>query len=153
MERSGYGRDGIYRSLRPRPAFPTDPSLSMVSFLFRNARSYPEKPALFDADTQQTLTFRQFESTVSKFSHALLQLGIKKNDVVLIYAPNSIQFPLCFFGVIAAGAITTTVNLGSFIAKINFKMARQEWPKAMGSLVVTTHRDSSQCTTMETATA
>ncbi|KAK2980721.1 hypothetical protein RJ640_021896 [Escallonia rubra] len=142
MERSGYGRDGIYRSLRPRTAFPTDPSLSMISFLFRNARSYPEKPALFDADTQQTLTFRQFESTVSKFSHALLQLGIKKNDVVLIYAPNSIQFPLCFFGVIAAGAIATTVNpvytvheLSKQIQDCNPKLivtVRQLWKKVEG---------------------
>ncbi|KAK3031965.1 hypothetical protein RJ639_036900 [Escallonia herrerae] len=142
MERSGYGHDGIYRSLQPRPAFPTDPSLSMVSFLFRNARSYPEKPALFDADTHQTMTFREFEATVSKFSHALLQLGIKKNDVVLIYAPNSIQFPLCFFGVIAAGAIATTVNpvytvheLSKQIQDCNPKLivtVRQLWKKVEG---------------------
>ncbi|KAK3031967.1 hypothetical protein RJ639_036902 [Escallonia herrerae] len=114
----------------------------MVSFLFRNTRSYPDKPALFDADTEQTLTFRQFESTFSKFSHALLQLGIKKNDVVLIYAPNSIQFPLCFFGVIAAGAIATTANpvytvhkLSKQIQDCNPKLivtARELWKKVEG---------------------
>ncbi|KAA8544124.1 hypothetical protein F0562_022136 [Nyssa sinensis] len=82
----------------------------MVSFLFRNTSSFPDKPALFDADTGETLTFAQFKSTVSKVSHGLLQLGIKQNDVVLIFAPNSIQFPLCFFGIIAIGAIATTVN-------------------------------------------
>ncbi|KAK6163405.1 hypothetical protein DH2020_000269 [Rehmannia glutinosa] len=109
MEKSGYGRDGVYRSLRP-PLFPKDPNLSMVSFLFRNASSFPDKRALVDSHTGETLTFAQFKSTVSKVAHGLLQLGIKKNDVVLIFAPNSIQFPLCFFGVIAIGAIATTVN-------------------------------------------
>ncbi|KAK4356421.1 hypothetical protein RND71_025392 [Anisodus tanguticus] len=111
MEKSGYGRDGLYRSLRPPLFFPKHQNLSMVSFLFRNISSFPEKPALFDADFGQTLSFSQFKSIVSKISHGLIhQMGIKKNDVVLIFAPNSIEFPICFFGVIALGAIATTVN-------------------------------------------
>ncbi|GFQ00216.1 4-coumarate--coa ligase-like 7 [Phtheirospermum japonicum] len=110
MEKSGYGRDGIYRSLRPPLFAPKDPNLSMVSFLFRNASSFPDKPALIDSHTGETLNFAQLESTISRVSHGLLQLGIKKNDVVLIFSPNSIQFPLCFFGITAIGAIATTVN-------------------------------------------
>ncbi|XP_030521109.1 probable CoA ligase CCL7 [Rhodamnia argentea] len=110
MEKSGYGRDGIYRSLRPSLMLPKNPDLSMVSFLFRNSSSYAGKPALIDADTGEALTFSQFESTVIKVAHGLLNLGLKKNDVVLIFSPNSIQFPLCFFGVVAIGAIATTAN-------------------------------------------
>ncbi|XVF05739.1 hypothetical protein REPUB_Repub05bG0198100 [Reevesia pubescens] len=110
MEKSGYGRDGIYRSLRPPIVLPKEPNLSMVSFLFRNVSSYPDKPALIDADSDETLTFSQFKSTVIKLSHAFLNLGINKNDRVLIFAPNSIQFPLCFFAVTAIGAIATTAN-------------------------------------------
>ncbi|CAH9094546.1 unnamed protein product [Cuscuta europaea] len=111
MEKSGYGRDGIYRSLRPPLIFPRDPNLSMVSFLFRNISKYPDKPAIHDADSGQTLTFQQMKSEVSKIAHGMThQLGIKKDDVVLILSPNSIQFPLCFFGIIAAGAVASTVN-------------------------------------------
>ncbi|KAI8573578.1 hypothetical protein RHMOL_Rhmol01G0288400 [Rhododendron molle] len=111
MEKSGYGHDGIYKSLRSPLLLPNDPNLSMVSFLFRNSSSYSDKPALIDADSGQTLTFSQFKSTVAKLSHAFIhQLGIKKNDVVLIFSPNSIQFPICFFAIIAIGAIATTVN-------------------------------------------
>lgn len=110
MEKSGYGRDGIYRSLRPPVVLPKEPNLSMVSFLFRNVSAYPDKPALIDADSNETLSFSQFKSTVIKLSHAFLNLGINKNDRVLIFAPNSIQFPLCFLAVTAIGAIATTVN-------------------------------------------
>nr|AIA24410.1 4-coumarate-CoA ligase [Sinopodophyllum hexandrum] len=110
MEKSGYGRDGIYRSLRPPLTLPTNPNLSMISFLFRNSNSYPNQLALIDSDSNKTLTFHQFKSTVAKISHSLIQLGIKKGDVVLIFAPNSIKFPLCFFSVIALGAIATTTN-------------------------------------------
>ncbi|KAA8544123.1 hypothetical protein F0562_022135 [Nyssa sinensis] len=119
MENYGYGRDGIFRSLRPPRVLPRDPNLSMVSFLFRNTSSFPDKPALIDADTGETLTFAQFKSTVSKVSHGLLQLGIKKNDVVLIFAPNSIQFPLCFFGIIAIGAVASTVNPAYTVSELS----------------------------------
>ncbi|XP_030482238.2 probable CoA ligase CCL7 [Cannabis sativa] len=110
MEKSGYGRDGIYSSLRPPLHLPNNNNLSMVSFLFRNSSSYPQKPALIDSETNQILSFSHFKSTVIKVSHGFLNLGIKKNDVVLIYAPNSIHFPVCFLGIIASGAIATTSN-------------------------------------------
>lgn len=109
MERSGYGRDGIYRSLRPPLRFPTDPNLSMVSFLFRN-QSISDLIALVDAESGDAMTFHQFKSSVAKVSAGLSRLGIKKGDVVLIFAPNSIHFPICFLGIIALGAIATTVN-------------------------------------------
>ncbi|GMJ15441.1 hypothetical protein like AT4G05160 [Hibiscus trionum] len=110
MEKSGYGRDGIFRSLRPPLILPKEPNISMVSFLFRNASSYPDKPALIDADTDETLSFSHFKSTVLKLSHVFLKLGVNRTDRVLIFAPNSIQFPLCFFAVTAIGAIATTAN-------------------------------------------
>ncbi|KAG5247485.1 Ca4CL [Salix suchowensis] len=110
MEKSGYGRDGIYRSLRPKLVLPQDPNLSMVSFLFRNSNSYPHKPALIDADLSITLSYSELKSVVIKVAHGLLNLGISKNDVVLIVAPNSYQFPICFLAIISTGAITTTAN-------------------------------------------
>ncbi|KAM7496821.1 hypothetical protein LguiA_021235 [Lonicera macranthoides] len=119
MEKSGYGRDGIYRSLRPKIIFPKDPNLSMITFLLRNISSYPHKPALIDADSNQTINFAEFKSTLSKVSIGLHKLGVRKNDVVLIFAPNSIQFPLCFFGIIALGAIATTVNPAYTVAEIS----------------------------------
>ncbi|KAL6341966.1 hypothetical protein AAG906_038212 [Vitis piasezkii] len=88
MEKSGYGRDGIYRSLRPP----------------------------------------LFKSMVIKVSHGLTRLGLKKNDVVLIFAPNSIQYPMCFFGVIAIGAIATTANPLYTVAEIQ-KQVKDSNPK------------------------
>ncbi|PRQ33420.1 putative 4-coumarate--CoA ligase [Rosa chinensis] len=77
---------------------PGDPNLTMVSLLFKNSSSYPHKPALIDAESSETLSFSQFKSMVIKVAHGLIHLGIKKNDVVLIFAPSSIQFPICFLG-------------------------------------------------------
>ncbi|KAL2938455.1 4-coumarate--CoA ligase-like 7 [Bienertia sinuspersici] len=110
MERSGYGRDGIYRSLRPPLVIPKNPNLNMVSFLFRNISSYSENPALIDSNSGEVLNFSQLKSMVAKLSNSLTQLGIQKGHVVLILAPNSIHYPVIFLGIIAIGAIATTVN-------------------------------------------
>ncbi|KAJ4971104.1 hypothetical protein NE237_004203 [Protea cynaroides] len=108
MEKSSQmGMDGIYRSLRPSVVLPKDPSQSMIPFLFRNSSAYSDKLALADGDSGETLTFAQFKSKVAKVAHGLLRLGIKKGDVVLIFSPNSIEFPLCFLGIVALGAIAS----------------------------------------------
>ncbi|KAK7324910.1 hypothetical protein VNO77_28848 [Canavalia gladiata] len=110
MQKSGYGRDGIYRSLRPSLVLPKDPNLSLISHLFNRASSYPSKPALIDADSSDTLSFAQLKSLTIKLSHALLKLGITKNDVVLFLAPNDIRYLICFLAVVSLGAIVSTVN-------------------------------------------
>uniref|UniRef100_M4EL94 4-coumarate--CoA ligase n=1 Tax=Brassica campestris TaxID=3711 RepID=M4EL94_BRACM len=111
MEKSGYGRDGIYRSLRPPLVLPKDPNTSLVSFLFRNSSSsYPSKPSIIDSDSGVSLSFSDLKSSVARLARGFLRLGIRQNDVVLIFAPNSYQFPLCFLAVSAIGAVFTTAN-------------------------------------------
>ncbi|KAJ0778384.1 putative AMP-dependent synthetase/ligase, AMP-binding enzyme domain, ANL domain-containing protein [Helianthus annuus] len=131
MHKSGYGRDGIFRSLRPPLTIPTTTNTSMTTFLFRNISSYPNKPALHDSDSGETLTFSQFKTTVAKLSHAFnTQLGITKNDVVLILAPNSIQYPVAVYSIIALGAIVTTVNPQYTVGEIS-KQIKDSNPKVI----------------------
>lgn len=133
MEKSGYGRDGIYRSLRPRLVLPRDPNLSMVNFLFQNSSSCQSKLALIEADSGESLTYSQFKSILIKVSHGFHHLGIHKHDVVLIYSPNSIHFPICFLGVIALGAIATTVNPAYTVNELS-KQVKDSNPKLVITL-------------------
>ncbi|MQL78753.1 hypothetical protein Taro_011190 [Colocasia esculenta] len=103
-------RDGVYRSPRPPLDFPTDPGLSLVRFLLRKAPSHPHRLAIADADSGRALTFSELGPAIHRVAAAISRLGVRKGDVVLIFAPNSIDFPLCFFGVIHLGAVATTVN-------------------------------------------
>ncbi|KAE8661553.1 lactoylglutathione lyase-like [Hibiscus syriacus] len=93
---------------------------------------YPDKPALIDADTDETLSFSQLKSTVLKLSHAFLDLGVNRTDRVMIFAPNSIHFPLGFFDVTAIGAISTMINPLYFLHELS-KQVKYSIPK----LVVT----------------
>ncbi|CAK8576185.1 unnamed protein product [Lathyrus sativus] len=93
MQRSGYGPDGIYRSPRPSLELPQTPNLSLVSFLFTNVSSFPNRTALIDADSSQTLSFSQLKTQVAKLAHAFLHLGINKNDVVFLLSPQQHPIP------------------------------------------------------------
>lgn len=128
MQRSGYGSDGIYRSLRPSLTLPKHPNLSLVTHLFTKVASSLTKPALIDADSLQTLTFAQLKSLTIKLSHALIHIGVTKNDVVLFLAPNSYLYPVFFLAVASIGAVASTVNPAYTIAEVS-KQANDSKPK------------------------
>lgn len=128
IQRSGYGHDGIYRSLKPSVVLPNDPNLSLVSFLFDSVSSFPNKTALIDADSSQTLSFAQIKSQVAKLAHGFLHLGINKNDVILLFMHNNIHFPICFLAATAIGAIVSTVNPVYTIAELT-KQVNDSNPK------------------------
>ncbi|XP_065856647.1 probable CoA ligase CCL10 [Euphorbia lathyris] len=110
MVRSYNPQTQVYSSPRPTINLPTDPNLSLTSFLFQSTLSFPHSVALIDADSGETFTFHQLRVQVSRLAHALIKLNIAKNDVVLILAPNSIHFPICFLAIVSSGAIASTCN-------------------------------------------
>ncbi|KAL6336911.1 hypothetical protein AAG906_036225 [Vitis piasezkii] len=124
----------VYRSPRPHVDIPNDPSISMLSFLFRKTSSFSTRLALVDSDSGEILTFFQLKSTVSRLAHSFAQLGITKNDVILIFAPNSVRFPVCFLAIVALGAIATTANPLYTISELS-KQVKDSNPK----FVITVH--------------
>lgn len=105
-----YGDDKIHRSPRPPISLPIDPNHSMLPIFFQNLPSLAHFPALIDADSGESLTFSALKREVLAFSSSLPSLGVTRNDVILICAPNSICFPVCFLGIVAIGAVGSTVN-------------------------------------------
>ncbi|GMI71201.1 hypothetical protein like AT4G05160 [Hibiscus trionum] len=100
-----------YNSPRPPIKLPTSFDLSLTSFIFQSTSSFPHQTALIDADSNETITFLQLQSLVSSLAYALRhRFHVAKHDVVLIVAPNSIHFPICFLAIVSIGAIATTAN-------------------------------------------
>ncbi|OMO73646.1 AMP-dependent synthetase/ligase [Corchorus olitorius] len=112
MAKSFNPKTQTYTSPRPPINLPTNPNLSLTSFIFESTSSIPHKIALIDAsNSDETLTFHQLKAQVSTLAYALHhQFHIAKSDVVLIIAPNSIRFPISFLSIISLGAIATTAN-------------------------------------------
>ncbi|KAL4892224.1 hypothetical protein BDV59DRAFT_180305 [Aspergillus ambiguus] len=89
------------------------PSVDLWSFLFeRRDRPYSEERVLFsDASSGRSLTYRQIRQRALTFGHALRRKwNWKKGDVLLAFAPNSIDLPPVIWGTLAVGGVVCPVN-------------------------------------------
>ncbi|TKV92783.1 hypothetical protein SEVIR_9G183000v4 [Setaria viridis] len=108
---AGYGSDGVYRSPRSAAPIPSDPALSLSDFVLSRAAVCPSALALVDAATGRALTFEALRSAVLATAAALSSRArVRRGDVVLLLAPNSVLYPVCFLAVTAIGAVATTAN-------------------------------------------
>lgn len=125
--------DRIHQSSRPaiNSQIPSDPDhLSLVSFLLDRTSSFPDRHALVDAATGRTLTFFDLHSSIRRVSHNLIaRHGVKKKDVILIFSPNSVDFMVAFLGIVASGAIATTVNPQYTVAELKKQVGNDKYAR------------------------
>ncbi|MFX0021773.1 MAG: long-chain fatty acid--CoA ligase [Candidatus Hermodarchaeota archaeon] len=57
------------------------------------------------------ITYKKFKEITEKLATALVDLGVKKGDVVAIMLPNFPQFIFSFFGILKAGCIVTACSV------------------------------------------
>jgi long-chain acyl-CoA synthetase len=58
----------------------------------------------------RNFSYTAVEELSSRFSSALISLGVKKGDRVAIFLPNVPQFIFAYFGILKAGGIVVTCN-------------------------------------------
>jgi long-chain acyl-CoA synthetase len=58
----------------------------------------------------QSFSFTRLRDLSRRFAAALLELGVKKGDRVMIYIPNCIQFVIAFLGIQRIGAVIVPVS-------------------------------------------
>ncbi|CAA0094224.1 Mannitol 2-dehydrogenase [Halioglobus japonicus] len=76
-------------------------------------QNHGEKTALVIEDDQlgsSELSYRTLDSLSGQFVHALGQLGISCGDRVLIRLPNSVDYPVSFFGCLKYGAVAVPTS-------------------------------------------
>ncbi|KIJ36336.1 hypothetical protein M422DRAFT_34299 [Sphaerobolus stellatus SS14] len=97
----------IYRSTNP---YIPIPERSIFTQVFSN--NYDSSlPAYIDAPTGFTLTRGDVRKLSLEFGWGLRNiLGQRRGDIMAIFSPNSVQWPIALLGGIAAGMRITTVN-------------------------------------------
>jgi fatty-acyl-CoA synthase len=75
--------------------------------LDRAANRFGDKTYLVSGG--QRLTFRQFQKQVTDLAKALLELGVKKGDVVAIWMNNRLEWALIQYAAYKAGAVMTPI--------------------------------------------
>lgn len=107
---------GIYSSKYPSIKLPEDPLLDVVSFIFSHKNGGVS--ALVDSASGISISYSELYPLVKSMASGLQQRGVSQGDVVLILLPNSIYFPVILLGVLALGAIATTMNPFSNLLEI-----------------------------------
>jgi len=69
---------------------------------------YPDKSAVIYLG--QSFSYARLRDLSKRFAAALLDLGVKKGDRVMIYIPNCIQFVVAFLGIQRIGAVIVPVS-------------------------------------------
>ncbi|MGZ0149721.1 AMP-binding protein [Kribbella sp. WER1] len=74
------------------------------------AQEYGDRPAMVDGVTGKTLSYAELDHLTRRVAAGLAELGVRHGDVIALYSPNSILYPVVFYGATRAGATVTTVN-------------------------------------------
>jgi long-chain acyl-CoA synthetase len=78
--------------------------------VLESCRRNAEKTALVDVSSGRRLTYGEYGEEVERMGRGLVAAGIKPEEVVAIFLPNSWEFCVAFHAVQLAGAIPTLLN-------------------------------------------
>ncbi len=97
------------------------PSVPIQDLLTSSARRSPHRIALRFEGAR--ITYLRLNKEVNRFANALLTLGIKKGDRVMLLLPNLPQMVIAFYGTLKAGAVAVftlpTNDTSELIRQIN----------------------------------
>lgn len=97
----------IWRSPHPEINVPRQ---TLSDFVLAPHRGRAQDAALVDGSTGRIVTYGALREQVRRVAAGLAALGIRKNDVVALYSPNSPEFAIVFHAVARLGATLTTAN-------------------------------------------
>ena len=86
----------------------------ITEMLARNARMYPDEPALVERDPNRNLrkeiTWKAFDRQSNQMANALMTMGVKKGDRVILLMTNCIEWLPIYFGILRTGAWAVPLN-------------------------------------------
>ena len=109
----------IYSSPFPDARIPEVP---LVDFVFANAASHADKPALIDGTTGRVVSYGRLVDEIRMVASGLADNGVCRGDVVAIFGPNSPDYVTAFYGLTMLGACVTTLNPLHNIAELSYQL-------------------------------
>jgi len=97
----------IFRGPHPDVDIPIVP---LTPFVLHRANELGDKPALIEASTGRTITYRQLKESIDRVAAGLAQRGFGQRDVLGILSTNNPEFCIAFHAVASLGGIVTPIN-------------------------------------------
>ena len=102
---------------------PDVPKIPLHEVVLGAAEVHADKLALVDAISGASMTYRDLAASIRAFAGALAHRGLGKGDVLALFSPNSIEFPVAFHGACMAGLTVTTMNVLSTAEEVAKQLA------------------------------
>ncbi len=77
-------------------------------FLINSARRLPDKVAVVCQGRRAT--YAEIDRLSNQLAHTLIESGVQRGDRVIVYADNTIETVIAFWGVLKANAVVSIVN-------------------------------------------
>ncbi|MFX0074235.1 MAG: long-chain fatty acid--CoA ligase [Candidatus Hermodarchaeota archaeon] len=85
------------------------PNMNVYEFLDNTASKFGGRTAIWFMKNK--ITYKKFKDIAERLATALVDLGVKRGDVVAIMIPNFPQFIFSYYGILKAGAIVTACSV------------------------------------------
>ncbi|MDO1481607.1 long-chain-fatty-acid--CoA ligase [Rhodococcus ruber] len=82
--------------------------LNLSVLLEDAARTMPDRTALVSGAAR--MTYAEVEAAANRFANLLAARGLGRGDAVAVQLPNSIEFPVVYFGILKAGCVAVPLN-------------------------------------------
>lgn len=115
-----------FRSDRPDIA-PLE--LPIHDAVLATAERHAEIPALVDGVTGESVSYAQLDTGSRRVAAGLAEAGVRKGDVVALYSPNTIAYPVALYAATRAGATVTTVSSLATVKELTGQLrdSRARW--------------------------
>lgn len=90
----------------------TVPPLNLPEFIRARARLCVHDVALVDADSGRQFTYGTLDQLIGRCAAGWAAHGLKAGDVLVMFAPNSIEWPIAALGAMSAGGVVSGANPG-----------------------------------------
>lgn len=86
------------------------PNVNFGKFMLDRMRDFSASEALIDGASGTSCTYSDVIKRSERLAAGLQQLGVKKDDVVCILAPNHMEYPVVYYATALCTAVLQTVN-------------------------------------------
>ncbi len=85
------------------------PKINVYEFLDNSAKDFGSRTAIWFMKNK--ISYKNLKDIADRLATALVELGLKRGDVVAIMIPNFPQFIMSYYGILKAGGIVTACSV------------------------------------------
>lgn len=126
--------------------------IDLVSFLFTNdANIALSQPIYIDAVRGETRTYQDILDRTRSLASALRSLGVRPDDIVALFSPNTIDYAIICYAILGCGATPSPVNAACTFIELQNQLttANAKLLIAHSSLLGTATKAAQKCSSLE----